>query len=118
MNDYIDACRRNYHAGAKLKKEMEFIVTAGARKALRKWRAAGPVVMRYDWYEPNKRRDKDNVSGFGRKIIQDALVSAQFLKNDGWNDIEWFFDVFHIDKKDPRVEITIYEEGDEYEIEK
>ena len=65
--------------------------------------------MRYVWYEPNKRRDKDNVSSFGRKIIQDALVSGGWLKNDGWADIVGFSDEFRIDKKEPRVEVDIEE---------
>ena len=109
MNEYIDACRRNFHAGAKLNKEQEYTVTVCARKTLKRWKADGPVFMKYTWYEPNKRRDKDNVSSFGRKIIQDALVSGGWLKNDGWADIVGFSDEFRIDKKEPRVEVDIEE---------
>ena len=109
MNEFIDANRRNYHAGAKMKKEAEYIVTVCARKTLQRWRASGPVFMRYTWYEPNRKRDKDNVSGFGRKIIQDALVRAGYLKNDGWNDIVGFSDEFRVDKKEPRIEVEIEE---------
>ena len=65
--------------------------------------------MVYHWYEPNKRRDKDNISSFGRKIIQDALVKAKVLKNDGWGDIIGFEDRFYVDKKNPRIIVEIME---------
>lgn len=109
MNEFIDANRRNYHAGAKMKKEAEYIVTVCARKTLGRWRASGPVFMRYVWIEPNMKRDKDNISGFGRKIIQDALVKAGYLKNDGWRNVVGFSDEFRVDKKEPRIEVEIEE---------
>lgn len=109
LNDFIDANRRNYHAGAKLKKEAQYVVEVSARKSLKRWKATGPVFMHYVWFEPNKKRDKDNISGGGRKIIQDALVSAGYLKNDGWSDIIGFSDEFQVDKKAPRIEVTIEE---------
>lgn len=109
LNDFIEANRRNYHAGAKLKKEAQYFVEISARKALKRWKASGPVFMHYVWFEPNKKRDKDNISGGGRKIIQDALVSAGYLKNDGWSDIIGFSDEFQVDKKAPRIEVTIEE---------
>lgn len=109
MNEFIDANRRNYHAGAKMKKEAEYIVTVCARKTLGRWRASSPVIMRYTWIEPNRKRDKDNISGFGRKIIQDALVKAGYLKNDGWREIIGFTDDFAVDKNEPRIEVEIEE---------
>lgn len=36
--------------------------------------------MRYRWFEKDRRRDLDNVSSFGRKVIQDALVECGVLK--------------------------------------
>ena len=36
------------------------------------------------WHEKNKRRDPDNMGGFGRKVILDALVDMGILENDGW----------------------------------
>lgn len=110
MNDFIGENRRNYHAGAKLKKEAQFLVVTAARKCLKKWKPSGPVWMSYRWYEPNRKRDKDNIAAGGRKIIQDALVEAGYLRNDGWNDIKGFSDEFFIDKKEPRVEVFIIEE--------
>ena len=107
LNEFIEQNRRNYHAGAKLKKDYQFLVEMSAKKCLKNWKPTGPVRMRYRWYEKNKKRDKDNVSAGGRKIIQDALVESGYLKNDGWNDIVGFSDDFYIDKDDPRIEVDI-----------
>lgn len=49
------------------------------------------------------------MSSFGRKVIQDALVRAGVLKNDGWAQIEGFSDEFRVDEKHPRVEVEICE---------
>lgn len=73
LNELIEAERSHRQMGAKLKKQCEAVVLHAAR-SLGKWRADGPVRMVYRWYEPNRRRDKDNVCAFGRKVIQDALV--------------------------------------------
>ena len=63
--------------------------------------------MSYRWYEPNKRRDLDNVSSYGRKVIQDALVEVGVLKDDSWKQITGFTDAFYVDKKNPRIEVEI-----------
>lgn len=108
LNDYITAERRHRQEAAAMKRQAEQVVLVAARR-LRRVRLSGPVVMRYAWYEPNKRRDKDNVSSFGRKVIQDALVRAGILHNDGWADIDGFSDDFYVDKANPRVEVEIYD---------
>lgn len=108
LNDYISAERSSLHQAAKMKKQCEAIVMHAAR-SLGKWQPEGKVYMTYHWYEPNRRRDKDNVSSFGRKVIQDALVRAKILRNDGWNDIEGFQDEFEVDKRNPRIVVELTE---------
>lgn len=108
LNELIEAERTHRQKGAQLKRQCETVVMHAAR-ALGKWRAETPVYMVYHWYEPNRRRDKDNIAAFGRKVIQDALVKAKFLKNDGWKDIIGFEDKFYIDQKNPRIVVEIYE---------
>ena len=108
LNELIEAERSNRQAGAKLKKQCEAVVLHAAR-SLGKWRADGPVYMVYRWYEKDRRRDKDNVCAFGRKVIQDALVKGKYLHNDGWKDIAGFEDVFEVDAKEPRIVVEIYE---------
>ena len=74
MNDYTSACRTNQYKGAKLKQKNENVVKQAICEQLGRLRIKNPVRMLYRWYEPNKRRDLDNISAFGRKVIQDALV--------------------------------------------
>ena len=112
LNDLIAAERTNRYLAAKMKKEDETTVLWAAKGCLRGWKASGPVVMHYKWYEKNQRRDKDNISSYGRKIIQDALVKGGYLENDGWENIIGFDDEFYVDKKLPRIEVWI-EEGKE-----
>ena len=108
LNELIEAERRNRYAGAALKKQSESVVMHAAR-SLGKMRFTEPVYMVYHWYEPNRRRDKDNISSFGRKVIQDALVKSKILQNDGWSNIIGFEDRFEVDKKNPRIVVEIYE---------
>ena len=108
LNEYIDAERSSRYKGAEMKKKYETVVMHAAR-SLGKWRPEGSVFMVYNWYEKDRRRDKDNVSGFGRKVIQDALVKAKMLKNDGWKDIDGFSDKWYVDPKNPRVVVEILE---------
>lgn len=109
LNDYIAADRTNRHKGAKMKADNGTVVSLAIRRCMRGVRIEKPVEMHYTWYEPNKRRDKDNVSSFGRKVIQDALVQCGVLKDDGWKYIVGFSDRFEVDKENPRIEVKIRE---------
>lgn len=108
LNEYINAERRNKYEAAAMKKQCEHIVIAEAKRQIRH-KIKTPVIMRYSWIEKNRRRDKDNISSFGRKVIQDGLVKAGILPDDGWNQIESFSDEFEVDKHNPRVEVEIEE---------
>lgn len=109
LNDYINAERTNRHKGAKMKLDNENIVAFAIKQCLWGVRIEKPVFMEYTWYEKNKRRDLDNISSFGRKVIQDALVYSGVLKDDGWKYIVGFSDRFEVDKKNPRIEVKITE---------
>lgn len=107
QNDYIRACRTNQYKGAKMKSDNEAKVMQAIYEQLGRLRIQKPVVMRYTWYEKNTRRDMDNISSFGRKVIQDALVKTKVLQNDGWSNIKGFLDRFFVDKENPRIEVEI-----------
>ena len=104
LNEYISAERTNRHIAAKMKRQVEHDIIMLARADLRGVKLKGPIRMRYTWVERNKRRDLDNIA-FARKFIQDALVKAGVLENDGWNHICGFEDAFAVDKLRPRVEV-------------
>lgn len=109
LNDYITAERANRYKGAQMKAGNETLVIMAIRHCLRGIQIHKPVRMHYRWYEKNSRRDLDNISSFGRKVIQDALVKSGVLQNDGWKNIAGFDDAFYIDKNNPRIEVEIVE---------
>ena len=92
-----------------MKKDNEEVVIWSIRQQLRGLHINVPVVLKYDFYEPNRRRDLDNISSFAHKVIQDALVKTNVLKNDGWNEITSYIDQFYLDKENPRIEVTLEE---------
>lgn len=111
MNDYITACRTNPYKGAKIKSNNESKVIQAIYEQFGRLRLNTPVHMTYRWYEPNRRRDLDNISSFGRKVIQDSLVQTKVLQNDGWKEITGFQDEFFVDRDKPRIEVEIKEVG-------
>lgn len=110
LNDYIKKINRNRFEGNSLKQENEARILQEIYSQFGKLRITRPVRMQYAWYEPNRRRDFDNISSFGRKVIQDALVKAKVLQDDGWGYIKGFSDEFYVDSKNPRIEVLIVEE--------
>ena len=107
LNEYINAERQNKYMAAKMKKQAEELI-AWSLKAEKRVKFKNPVLIHYLWVEKDRRRDKDNIC-FAKKFIQDALVKAKVLKNDGWNEIADFKDDFDVDKDNPRIEVTITE---------
>ncbi len=70
-----------------------------------------PVDVTIRWIEKDRRRDYDNVSS-GVKVILDALVKTGRIPNDSR---KWVYPVVHVhelDKKNPRIEVTIDEHKD------
>lgn len=109
LNDIIDASRANYRLGNALKQQAQNAVMWHIKRQLRGVKFEKAVRLRYTFYEPNRRRDKDNIASGAHKVIQDALVKAGVLQNDGWRHVEGFTDDFDVDKKNPRVEVEIEE---------
>lgn len=110
MNDYSSAERANKHQGASVKAHWTAVAALCAREIPPIGKDTLPVKMRYRWFETSKRRDLDNISSFGRKVIQDGLVKAGVLENDGWKQIAGFTDEFYVDRDNPRIEVEIYTE--------
>lgn len=108
LNDYTKACRTHRMAGAEMKKHTERIISAYIRKCLKGVILKGTIELSFRWYEPNKKRDLDNIC-FAKKFILDALVKNEVIKGDGWNCVVGFVDKFYVDKERPRVEVDIKE---------
>lgn len=110
LNEYIAAERANRYKGAQMKRDAQAVVAVEVQRQLRGVRFSRPVRIAYTWIEKDRRRDLDNVSSFGRKVIQDALVACHVLNDDGWGEIAGFSDAFGVDKKRPRIVVEIEEE--------
>ena len=94
LNEYTDACRSNAYKGAQFKSDVEEVIGWGIRrgltsKTLRK--TSGPVKVRFEWHESNKKRDADNIV-FAKKFILDALVKMRVLPNDTRRYVKGFTD--------------------------
>lgn len=113
MNQWINAQNTNRYKGAQMKKEAQDLCYWQAMQQLKNIRIRKPVIIHYIWYEKNTRRDLDNISGFGHKVIQDALVKAQVLKDDGWKEVAGYTDTFAVDRENPRIVIMLEVVDDE-----
>ncbi len=111
INDYTAANRQHYQKGAKMKKDSQESIIWQIRNQLRGLHITKPVMIKYMFFEPNKKRDLDNISGFAHKVIQDSLVKTKVLDNDGWDNVIGFLDQFALDTENPRIEVTIVEVG-------
>lgn len=108
LNEYTKNCRNNRYAGAKAKKDTQAHIKREIRANLGLKPCLGKVFIEFNWYEPNMKRDKDNIA-FAKKFILDALVEEHILTSDGWRVIDGFADNFFIDKENPRIEVNIKE---------
>lgn len=106
LNEYIKACRTGAQVGAQMKKKQQKYVEGFIPKFADPF--TEPVVIKIYYYEPNKRRDPDNISGFARKVILDALVKSGILKDDGQDEIERIVEWWKVDKNEPCIIVEIY----------
>lgn len=114
MNDFIFANRKNPYAGNSMKKQEQAKVSTALLNQLEIKPLKEPVKIIYNYYEKDRRRDRDNIASFAHKVIQDSLVENGMLKNDGWGNIRGFEDRFDVDKEHPRIEVVILEADDYY----
>jgi len=102
FNDIIDAAKRNPHEYARMKETYTAMVAWLAKK-LPPYEKVALVIT---WYEPDRRRDPDNIMA-GQKFILDGLVAAGVLPNDSQKYIAGIVHRFRVDKQNPRVEVEI-----------
>ena len=107
LNQYINECRKNKFAGAKMKKNVDADIGYFINK-LPKYN--NPIKIHFHWVEENKRRDLDNVC-FAKKFILDSMVKAGKLKDDNRNYVKGFADTFEYGKTS-KVILEIEEENE------
>lgn len=110
LNEYTTACRTNPQKGNRMKKDAQEAVMWHILAQMRRCKFERPVFLLFTFYEQDRRRDKDNVSSFARKVIQDALVKAGTLQDDGWDYVTGAVDRFYVDKENPRIVVEFIEQ--------
>lgn len=95
LNEYVNACRRNKYAGAKMKADIENEMHWYLHNLPT---FVGPVFIHFHWVEANKKRDLDNVC-FAKKFILDTMVKVGILKDDNRNCVTGFTDTFEYAKE-------------------
>lgn len=114
LNEYLKAERsfsKKHSCGNDMKQENQMLICNAIRTQLKRLRISSPVYIQYHFYEPDRKRDLDNIAGVAHKFIQDSLVKCGVIENDGWNNIVGFSDSFSVDRHNPRIEVTITEAG-------
>ena len=113
LNDYLKAERsfsKKHSNGNDMKQQYQMLLINAIRLQLKRTVINNPVSICYTFYEPNAKRDLDNISAVAHKFIQDALVKSGTLQNDGWKNITGYQDKFYVDKQNPRIEVLLLEE--------
>ena len=106
LNEMIEAAKSHYGAYAKMKQTYTDMVAWLAKKLPR----FEKVALVITWYEPDHRRDPDNIMA-GQKFILDGLVAAGTIPNDSQRHIKGIVHRFRVDKQNPRIEVEIVDTG-------
>lgn len=108
-NEFIAANRADPRKGNAFKQTYQRMVWAYIKQA-----QVAPVtkrvIIRYDFYEPNKKRDCGNIFAFASKVTEDALQDAGVLPNDNQTWLGGYDVKFDVDKENPRIEVELKEE--------
>ena len=108
LNEYINACRYNKYRANTMKRNNEYMVFLAIKQAHLKKIDKYPIKLKITFYEPNMRRDIDNIS-FATKFILDALVKSGILENDSQKYVNGLSYEFKHDKDKPRIEVELIE---------
>ncbi len=110
LNEYTNTCRTNPQKGNRMKQDAQTAIMWQIMAQMRRCRFQRPVFLLFTFYEQDRRRDKDNVASFARKVIQDALVQTGTLEDDGWDNVTGYLDRFEVDKQNPRIVVEFIEQ--------
>lgn len=108
LNEYTKANRASAYVGNALKQRNEKAVKFAIREAKVSRVIKYPINLKITWYEPNSRRDVDNIF-FAVKFILDALVESEIIENDSQKYVKGITHDVDVDRNNPRVEVEIIE---------
>lgn len=109
LNELVEA--RHYQEKGRIKAAAKRQVQSAvftARPVVKKY--TKPVGVSIRCYEPNAKRDPDNVVGGASKVILDALQEIKVLQNDNQKHIpRLVLELAGVDRENPRIEVAIWE---------
>ena len=118
LNEYLAAERVNFGGrkgintkGNHMKHDYQQWIIYAIRSQLRGVKITKPVMMRYHFYEPNRKRDLDNILSVASKFIQDSMVLAGLIPDDSQQYICYIEAVASVDRVNPRIEVLVEEIG-------
>lgn len=106
LNEYTKINRANRYGANASKQGIEQSLIVAIREHKLKKVDKYPIKLKIMWYEPDRRRDVDNIT-FAVKFIQDALVKSGILENDGQKQINAIEHIVLTDRDNPRIEIEL-----------
>ena len=107
MNEIIKADRANRFKGGEMKNTYTQLVKIEAIKQCCQ-KFADKVYIMINYYEPDNRRDDDNVHA-GAKFILDGLKAAGIIIDDRRKYVALKQNPVMVDSKNPRIEVFIEE---------
>ena len=112
LNEYTRTNRGNKYLANKMKQDIQktickYIVFGVSMKDLEKVDRY-PIGLKIKWYEPNNRRDIDNIT-FGTKFILDSMVCMGIIEDDSRKYVDSIEHSVFTDKENPRIEVEINE---------
>ncbi len=100
LNELIAANRCNRYKGAKMKSDIDSLISAYITRA----KLLGeihpidcPCILEITWHERTKKRDVDNIQS-SQKFILDALQETGIIPNDSQKYVKQIY--HHIEKSD------------------
>ena len=114
LNDIIAAAKVKHGPNSypSMKRSWTEVIAMLARNQMEPIKGRVDIVIRS--YEPDKRRDPDNVCAGAFKFILDGLVKAGIIETDSQKVInDMRFPPIRTDKINPRVEVLVKVVGDE-----
>jgi len=106
LNDYLNM---GFRERAKAKRDYQTIAVNAIRLQLKRLEIKNAVNIHFHYFEPDEKRDLDNVAGTSHKIIIDALVKCKVIIDDRQLYVKGMSDQIFVDRKNPRIEVFIEE---------
>lgn len=103
LNEVIGAARRNPYQANKQKRDTEALIAS----QLPSTQIQERNVFTFEWHEPSKRRDPDNIAS-AVKFIFDAMQKQGVLANDGWGQVAEIHHKFIYDKENSHYVVINY----------